>query len=74
MTIGQFRLLTKDADDDTPLLIPGSDHSYRDAEATKTTALREKYGYNSYGWTEDYGEDMTPEAEYGKRTDVIVLT
>lgn len=62
--------LIKDAPDDAMIVVPGSDHSYRAGHVSVTTAL---FDAESRTWTEDYGEDSTPEAEYGKRVPVIVV-
>jgi hypothetical protein len=70
MTLGQFLDKAKDFPREAILVTPGSDHSYRLAEADSTTALQE--GRNEY--TEDFGEEDTPEAEYSKRVPVIVFS
>ena len=69
MNVKQLKALLKKVPDDVLVLVPGEDHSYRKADANVTTALLEEGGT----WTEDYGEDTTPEAEYGKRKKVLVV-
>jgi hypothetical protein len=62
--------VAKNVPDDALVVVPGDDHSYREANVHVTTALVGKRGHI----TEDYGEKSTPEAEYGKRTNVVVVT
>jgi hypothetical protein len=68
MNVGEFRKLTKDLPDNTPFLVPKSNHSYRGVTGYETTAL-----YDSGAWTQDYGEDSTPENKYGRRLKVFVV-
>lgn len=69
MTVGQLKKLLAELPDNTPVLVPAPDHSYRDrVSAGAITAL-----YAVEGWSEDHGEDVTPEAEYGKRYTVFVV-
>ena len=68
MTVGDLRKLIRDVPDAAPVLCPGRDHSYREAAAGVTTAL-----CHGHEWTEDYGEESTPEADYGKRVLVVVI-
>ena len=70
MNIKQLKALIANLPDETLVLQPASDHSYRMAGAEITTALQE--GRNT--WSEDYGEDATPENEYGKRINVLVIS
>lgn len=58
-----------DAAPDAVVLAPGHDHSYRDVEVELTTALY----HPQHGWTEDHGEELTPEAEWGRRRQVMVI-
>ncbi len=69
MNVRQLKELIANAPDTMPVLITGNDHSYRIGNAVLTTALKESHAT----WTEDFGEEQTPEKEYGKRTDVLVL-
>jgi hypothetical protein len=70
MNIKELKALIERLPDETPVLIPGSDHSYRSASAEATTALQERRNQ----WAEDYGEDTTPENAYGKRMRVVVVS
>lgn len=70
MNVGALRKLMEGLPDDAPVLTTGSDHSYRAVEAEATTALQdEQHG----DWTEDYGEDVTSEKEFGKRRKVLIV-
>jgi hypothetical protein len=55
MTVKQLKELIARVEDSTPVLIPGSDHSYRPATARLTTATRD-----DAGWSEAYGDSQTP--------------
>jgi len=70
MNIKTLKALIANLPDATPVLMAGSDHSYRMADAEVTTALEE----DDNEFTEDYGEETTPEKEYGKRTQVVVVS
>jgi hypothetical protein len=67
-TVAKLKAAIADLPDDTPVLMPAEDHSYRLASFWPTTALQK-----GRSWTEDYGEETTPEAEWGKRVDVFVV-
>ena len=69
MTKQQLLRLIEQLPDNTPILVPAYDHGYREPHAEVTTALRQ-----GGIWTEDWGEESTPEAEYGKREVVVVIT
>lgn len=72
----QHRHLTKaellrkieSAPDGALIVVPADDHSYREAHVEESTAL-----FDGHGFSEDYGEDLTPEKEHGKRIPVIVI-
>jgi len=64
----QFLAEVSKMPDNALIVVPSSDHSYREAHIEESTAL-----FDGKGFTEDYGEDVTPEAEYGKRIPVIVV-
>jgi len=70
LTVKALRALLADAPDDAIVMVPAHDHAYRLADAEVTTALQE----NRYSWTEDHGEEMTPEAEYGRRIPIVLVT
>ena len=69
MSVKELKEIIAGLPDETPVVSPGSDHSYRPASAEATTALMERRNQ----WTEDYGEDTTPE-KYGKRMKVVVVS
>jgi len=69
MLIKELRALIADAPDDAVILVPTSDHGLRVARLVLETALREKGG-----WTEDFGEEMTPQKQYGKRLPALVVS
>lgn len=69
-TAGQLKELLAGVTDDTPILKPSSDHGFVPVSGTVESVLHdEKMDY----WTEDHGEELTPERQYGKRTRAIVL-
>jgi len=70
LTVAHLRKLIENLPDDTRVLRPARDHSYEPASGSTGTAL---YDAESRIWTEDYGEDSTPEAEYGKRHKVLII-
>lgn len=70
MTVGMLRNLIKDVPDNARILGPDSDHNYRLVNVVVGTALANPES----GWTEDFGEDITPEADFGARRTVLVIT
>ena len=70
MNVKELKAIIENLPDEILVLTLGSDHSYRKVSAESTTALQE--GRNA--WTEDYGEEITPEKEYGKRLQVVVIS
>lgn len=69
MTKKQFLHLLKDAPGDALILVPDSgDRCYRAASPDVTTVL-----FNGEAFTEDLGEDLTPESQFGKRIPVIII-
>lgn len=71
MTVGQLRQQLASIPDAAVIVTPTSDHEYRPAHVDSTTAL---YDATARCWTEDHGEDVTPEADYGKRVPVLVVS
>lgn len=69
MKVRDLKKLLEIAHDDTPVIAPGYDHSYREAHCQLTTGLMD--GHNQ--WTEDCGEETTAEAEYGKRLPILLV-
>lgn len=71
MNVRQLRAyLDGDGVDDEALVVTSSfDHSYRRVTANTGTALMSR----SRELSEDFGEDTTPEAEFGKRINVLII-
>jgi hypothetical protein len=70
MKLSKFRELTENLSGNTEILTPSRDHSYREVCFDITTVL---YRKELHIWSEDYGEEDTPEKKYGKRMEVIVI-
>jgi len=68
MNVKRLKQLIANLPDEMPVLVTIPDHSYRECTGAVTTALRDKHV-----WSEDHGEENTPESEYGKRTRVLVM-
>ena len=71
ITVGDLKKLLADVPDGAVLLCPASDHEYQPASVDVTTALHDA---EHHCWTEDHGEDVTSEAEYGKRKPAVVFS
>lgn len=71
MTVGQLKERLKDIPDHAHIVVPRPDHSYDFAAVRFETGLFDK---DSQTWSEDYGEAQTPEADYGRRLPIIVVT
>lgn len=74
MTVRDMKALLAEMDDDAFLVVSAPDHEY--VEVTRvcsTTGLLAKRRRGPRRFTEDYGEETTPEAEWGKRTKVVVI-
>lgn len=69
LRVRELKSLLEGVPEDALVVTPSFDHSYRDVEAGEATALASHVG----SYTEDHGEDITPEAEYGKRIKVFVV-
>lgn len=70
MKVKDLKAMLANVPDDVDVVVPSFDHSYISAYAYETTALinkRKKY-------TEDFGEDVTPEKEWGERVPVILIS
>ena len=61
MTLGELKKL--DLPDDTPILVPAPDHSYRECAAAVVPAIKCPYT----GWSEDH------EGLGGKRVTTVVV-
>lgn len=60
ITVGELRDLIKGMDDETVVLVPGDDHSYRRADASVGTAGYSKKFQMYFEW---YGEENAGETE-----------
>lgn len=68
MNVGQLKKWLENVPDDTILVVPADDHGYREVDIGLTTGLRD----HRHEWTQDHGEDITPEKKYGKRFMIAV--
>ena len=65
--VGKLKELIKDLPDDTPILVPGSDHSYYQPDCSIAPAE-----YNERGdWFEYYGDKYMSEG--GKRVETTLV-
>lgn len=70
MNVGELKKKLEKVPDNVILVVPGNDHSYRECEVILTTGLYN----NMYGeWIEDFGEEYTPEYEYGTRYQILLI-
>lgn len=69
MRASSLKKLLATVSDDALIVLPSADHTYRKAQAQRTTALVDPMVIS-----EDLGEDITPEAEYGQRVEVLVIS
>lgn len=69
MTKREFLKAIESAPDNALVIVPAHDHSYRQARPEVSTVLVDGAGH----FTEDYGEELTPESEHGKRVPAIVI-
>ena len=67
-TIKKLKEIINKLDDNIILVKHGDDHSYIYAYVNLGTAL-----FNSDEITEDYCEEYTPEKEFGKRKEVLII-
>jgi hypothetical protein len=70
MTVGELRELISELDDDFPVLVPASDHSYRAAVARDDIAVYDE----RHGWSEDFGELNPDEVTEDDRHYVLVVS
>jgi hypothetical protein len=70
LTVKKLKNIIANLPDNTDVLIPGSDHNYLSTHVRVTTAL---YAKNKKEIIEDYGEELTPEKQYGNRKIVLVI-
>lgn len=69
MTVGKLKKELDGVADDVIVMAPTSDHSLTEVHCAPSTGLRSQRG----SWNRDYGELMTPESEYGKRTKIFLV-
>lgn len=69
-TVGELKNLLEDVDDDVAIVVPSQDHGYTPARAYVSTGLFDRK-YRS--WTEDHGENATPESEFGERRYILLV-
>ena len=70
MNVGKLKEMLKNVDDKAIVVSPCGDHSYRMPEAGVTTGL---YCRRRNMWSEDHGESITPESEWGVRIPILVF-
>ena len=68
LTWGELKDKFKNVPDNTPVIVPVEDHSFRRAEAVHDTAL---FDVDENTWTEDHGDFYL---EYCKQTEVIIIS
>ncbi len=69
MNIKKLKEIIKDMPDDAPVLRESSDHAFVECSIENGTALEE----DECQWTQDFGEETTPEADYGKRIKALLI-
>ena len=70
LTVKQLKDFLNKLPEDTYVVVPHIDHSYREVNrADFTIALRESTG----GLTEFHGDDLTPEPEFGMKEYVVII-
>ncbi len=69
MKVSDLKRLLQNAPDDALVMVSTNDHGYREAHCEFTTGMMKMRNQ----WTEDHGEDTTPEAEYGKRLPILLV-
>ncbi len=70
MTVGELKKLISEVPDEVKILNPSTDHSLVEVDLVLSTALKS----DEWNYTEDYGEEMTPEKDYGKRVQALVVS
>jgi hypothetical protein len=68
MTVGELKELIANLPDNTSVIIPTYDHAYRSCNADVSTAL-----FEDGEWCQDFGEEYTPDSEYGQRLQVVIM-
>lgn len=70
LTVRELKEIINELEDNVVVLISDHDHGYRTANVEASTALEEEK--NRY--TEDHGEQYTPEADFGKRVPAVLIS
>jgi hypothetical protein len=73
MNVKELKALIADLPDDTPVLVATRDHEYCSDTIQVGTVLNGTDRYKSAFWVEDFGEDQTPEAQWGKRYQALLI-
>ncbi len=68
MKVRDLKNLLKQAPDDATVVVRAYDHGYIEASFMTGTGLLQ-----DGQWTEDFGEEKTPECEYGKRLPILLV-
>lgn len=71
LTVGKLRAIIQDLPDNTPVLSPRHDHSYRECEASRATAGKTKGRYAVEYWMW-YGEENAGDGEVA--VEVLVIS
>lgn len=71
MTIKDLKMTIADLPDDMIVVTSAPDHELCEVDARPSTGL---YDRATKTWTEDHGEKQTPEAQWGKRLKVLIIT
>lgn len=69
ISVANLRHLLSEVSENAVIVVPDFDHKYRDAHVEVTTAV-----VHSNEYIEDYGEELTPMPEGGKRIEVVVIS
>lgn len=71
MNVGQLKKLLERVADNTPILLPSSDHSYREADFTVTTAV---FDVRRKDWSEDFEYEEHSDSRGLSRRNVIAIS
>lgn len=69
MIVKDLRDLIQYAPDAAVVVVRGADHSLREVNCSLTTGLHK----GRREWAEDFGEEATPESEYGRRLPILLV-
>ncbi len=69
LTVAKLREMLTELPDLALVVISNHDHGYREAFAEVTTMM-----VDGRDMIEDHGEEYTPEGEYGKRVNCLVVS